>query len=524
MALTTTDFYTTFNLVPSTKLFSFKDVVDYAGQGVNPANATGVLKIVAPGGDTVYDNVDHSNPDIRPSVSLFNTTTIPLPLLGNNEVIPGEYTFTYTVRVVDNTLSSSYDVAVTKTVTYAYISPTGKINMSVNCITPLLTSNDTTNYTVNLITPTITRVHTINYPGSVAEDPIVGATKEVTTNVVYVTKGTALQYSSSCVATLSYDLTGGFYISDKVTGTGYLDVLCDSSLCDIYCALRSQYNRWFQSKGTVQTEVVERIKFDLMMNIAQLIATAITCGRDTDISGYITELKRIGNFDDCTCGDSTEPQLITGLGSNGTIVVQAGSGITVGSSTGGGVTTYTISIESSILNKINTFNNTVVAVGNGLSVSVATASDGTKTYTLTNTSLAPDSLNQIFDIRFASGSLPNISTDSTGITGTSYQAATLAADNNASAADWQANNAFFTVSAFFSGSAVAFYPEVDIIYSLKTGFSLNPYSRPYVAEIVDYDGTTFKIRITDRATGQVVTGSAVDAAYSRIKLQIKLSK
>lgn len=524
MALSTIDFNTTFDYTASPKVLGFEDTVDYSGQSVNISNATGVIKVVNPAGDTVYNNTNHSTPDINPSVSRLNTTTIPIPLMANGSVMQGEYSFTYTVRYTDNTLAQSYDVVYTKTFTLNYTSPSIDIEMEVDCILPLLSATDDTSYTVNYVTPTITRDFEIQYPGSVGIAPVTGTAQELTTSVVYVISGTPLQYSSSLTSTLSYNFGDGFYVSDEITGNAYIDVLCDSNLCDVYCALRAQYRRWQNVKGTITREHEELSKFNVMMSIAQLIASAIKCGNTDDISGYVTQLKQIGNFDDCNCGDSNgEPTLVTGLGSSSTVVVEAGSGITVATATGGGVTTYTISLTSAYLNKLNNAYNTVVSAGSGISIAVATATDGTKTYTVTNTQLQPNSLDQIFSITLASGSLPVIASESSLVTGTTLKASTLAADNDGSVSDWQVNNSFFTINDFFSSSASAYYPDVEIIYSLKTGFSLTPYARPYNVDIVSYSATEFKMRFVDTTTGQVVSGATVDAAYSTIKLKIKIN-
>ena len=513
MALTTIDFNTTFNYVPATKLFSFVDTVDYSGQSVAIANATGVIKIVAPSGTTIYNNVNHGSPDIDPSVSRTSTTTIPLPLDGNGDVMQGLYSFTYTVRVVDTTLSTSYDVALTKTVTIAYESPTVDLDMEVDCVTPILSSVDNTAYTQNLITPTITRVHKIYYPANLALSPISGTGATVSTSTFYVISGQAYQYTSTLTSTLSYSLGSGFYISDSVAGNGYLDVLCDNSLCDIYCGLRSQYNRWVAAKGNVPAQADEQRKLNLMMDLAGLAKIAIDCGKNTQVTEYVNAIKTIGNFDGgCGCDDGT-PTLVTGLGSAGTIVVQAGSGATVTSTTGGNTTTYTVSMEASLLTKLNDAYNSVVAVGSGLSVAVTTATDGTKTYTVTNTQLQPNIVEHIISIDFASGSLPVFTTDSYKTYGTNLQGVTLTALSNASASAFQTNPAFFTVSGFFVGTATAYYPEVEMIYSLKTGFSLNPYSRPYIPEIISTSASTFAIRFTHRTTGQAVSGSTVNSAY-----------
>jgi hypothetical protein len=78
MALTTVSFQTTFQYDQSPKTFKFVDDTDYAGQSVPLANVTGVFKIVDPLGNTIYNNTNHSAPDINPAVSLINSITIAL--------------------------------------------------------------------------------------------------------------------------------------------------------------------------------------------------------------------------------------------------------------------------------------------------------------------------------------------------------------------------------------------------------------------------------------------------------------
>lgn len=525
MALTTVDFKTTFNYVPATKVFLFEDTVNYSGQSVNINNAVGVIKVVAPNGATVYNNTNFGSPDINPGTSRLNTTTIPIPLMGDGTVMQGEYTFTYKVRYTDGTLASAYEVSSTKYITIDYSSPEVSLGMSYSCTTPIISSVDNTSYTKNLVTPTITRLHKIYYPASLSLSPISGTGATVSTSTFYAVANQSIQYSATLTSTLSYNLGNDFYISDSVAGNGYIDVLCDNSLCSIYCALRAQYNRWQNLKGTGQRETEEKAKFYSMMSIAQLAGIAIDCGKSSQVEGYVDQIKAIGNFnDDCSCGDSSEPTLVVGLGSAGTIVVDAGSGISVSAATGGSSTTYTVALESSLLTKLNASYNSVVSAGNGISIAVATAADGTKTYTVTNTftQTQPNSVDSIKTITLASGALPVIASESAKTYGTTLQDVTLEANYDTSVSSWQNNPAFFTISNFFTGASANFYPSVDIIYSLKTGFSLNPYTRPYVAEIINYDATTIQFRLTHRATGAAVTGFGLDSQYSSLKILIKI--
>lgn len=147
MALSSVDFHLNFSLNSSTKKFVITDITDYASQSVAEAAANGVIKIIAPSG-VVYNNTNFLSPDVDVDVSRINSTTIPIPLLtGTTTPEPGVYTVVYTVNDGVNTVSS------TKTFTYSYSSPTVKLGTTVDCLSPLLTSTDSTDYTVNSIVP-----------------------------------------------------------------------------------------------------------------------------------------------------------------------------------------------------------------------------------------------------------------------------------------------------------------------------------------------------------------------------------
>lgn len=519
MALTAVDFTTTFNYVPSTKVFKFEDTTDYAGAGVSASDYEGLIKVVDPDGLTIYNNTNWASPDIEPGTSVYNTTTIPLPLDGDGEVKQGSYTFTYTVSD-DNgstTLTKSY------TYTFAYDAVEIAITPSVNYNTPLLKGTDSTSYTVNAITPTITRAWTLTYPSVLGISPVTGTGSTVTTGTFYTTSSGAYQYTFTLISTLSYDMGSGLYVSDEISGTDYIDVSSDASLCQLYCGLRSSYTRWQANKMTNPANATKYLnEFMAVMSISTLLQAAYDCGKTEDASGYVAMIKAIGNFDDCSC-DGDEPVLVTGLGGGGTTVVAAGTGLSLATDVSGTTTTYTLSLSAANIALLASLYNTEVTAGTGMRVTSATVGN-TKTFTISTTIVEVQELVEYATITLSSGSLPVISYGNSKTYGGYLQAATVANANNSSAAVWQANNNYFTVSGFFTGGTYNYYPQVSIVSATPTrtvGSGVESYGRPLEVEIIETSATSFKFRFANKS-GNPMTGNLVDSAMASITLLIKI--
>ncbi len=205
MALTSCDFETYFQYDQSPKTFQFKDITNYASQGVGLNEVTGVFEITDPANNLIYNNTDFTDPDIDPDVILTSVKTILLPLDANGNVLQGDYIIKYTVRGSSGSIDPAVDVDKTYTHTLTYDSPTISLNLTANCIQPLLQSTDTTNYTSGITTPTIVRDHEIHYPAALNKADVTGTGVSLETNVIYTLKGTALTHSSSLTSTLTYD-------------------------------------------------------------------------------------------------------------------------------------------------------------------------------------------------------------------------------------------------------------------------------------------------------------------------------
>ena len=355
------------------------DTTDYAGQGITAPDApAGIITASGPAG-IFYNNTNFGAPDVpAPLTSPTSTITIPLPLDQNNNLLQGDYSVTYTVRVADLTQASD---TTDKTINYA--DPVANVVMSVDLGAPLLTSDDQTGYTVDLITPSITRNHDIFYPASFNRDPIEGTAKIVTTNVILVVANQTVAYTSTLVSDLTYDYGDGITLTSQITGNGQLDITGNADICEVYCCLNAAYDRYLeQSVSDTRRAQETREQLELATSLTFLLFAAIRCGKTEDINGYVEQIRSVLSCtDDCECGD--EPQLVVGVnGSTGTVTVVAGSGISVSSTSGGGTTEYTVSMEAALLSKLNSLFNTTAVAGTNITITSTTSAEGNIEYTI----------------------------------------------------------------------------------------------------------------------------------------------
>lgn len=98
---------TRFVLNVSPKTIKFEDITDYASQSVNPSDVVGCVTFTGPSG-VFYNNTNFAAPDIILPVS--PDVSRNLPLNAQNNVIQGNYTVEYRIRI-----SNNYTVNVTDT-------------------------------------------------------------------------------------------------------------------------------------------------------------------------------------------------------------------------------------------------------------------------------------------------------------------------------------------------------------------------------------------------------------------------
>jgi len=522
MALITVDFETTFQFgAGPPKTFQFKDTTDYAGQGVNLADVTGVLKIIAPDTTTIYNNVTHGTPDIDPDISLLSVIQIDLPLLGGGGVQQGNYTITYTV---EDTFGAPFTVDNTKILDLAYVSPTVDLDMTVNCSTPILTSTDNTPYTVGGVTPVIIRDHQILYPASTQTAPVVGTSAILSTNVFFTIANQDLQHSSSLVSTLTYTFAVDFIVTDSISGNGFIDVNCDAQLCDIYCCLTAQYTRYLDARSAnrIQAELEFR-KWDEMVGLAHQISIAQECGKGDDISAFVSRLLKLGNCEPgCGCDDG-EPQLVVGLGGSGgglVVVDSGGTPVIVTPVINGNTTTYTVSLAASFVSKVNDSFNSTVSAGANVVITTTIDANGNKDFKVDFTSnvTEPEILTFLVDIVLEDGVLPVVNVTKVSVSGDAFgNAPTVVNKVTTSVSGFLSQSTAFKIDAIWDNQlALQFKPDIHIIdkdFAAASGAPATIY-----LEMFDNNNTNISFRFLDR-NGNNAPGNVI-SLFTNIQLQV----
>lgn len=531
MALTTVDLSSTFQYNQSPKRFKFEDTTDYTGQSVALADVTGVFTSITGPNGLIYSNTNHGSPDIDPDVSLINTS-INLPLDASGNVLEGTYTVVYEVQ---DTSGTPFTVSTTKTHTLSYTAPTVNLSLTVDIIAPLLTSTDNTNYTVNLINPTIVRDHDIFYPAALEVAPIEGTTKQVTTDVIYVVANKDLQYSSRLTADITYDLdtVNDWHIEDQISGEQYLDVNADGQICDVYCCIRKQWNRYLNEKAVGNELLAKQYLQDwiVMIGLSKLISDALVCGKTEDISAYSSKILEIGNCEPgCSC-EGDEPQLVTGLsggGSQDTIVVAAGNGVTVSSASGGGITTYTVSMNGTLFAKLNASYNTTITAGTGISVLDSGIISDIRNYQISSTASIVEKLDAIVTLTLPSGGLPTFAIDNFSRKGSSFQDITQVNPNefivnkNPILADYDSFSNAFTI-ANFTPSTIDYYPECNLIQSVLTNGVSEDFDVDGIqVQIIAKNADDFDIRFVDGSL-QPIIGRVLSEMLDSITIVVKIN-
>lgn len=372
-SITSVNFTAELRLNDTTPQLVLTDTTDYGAQSIMPADdPNGIITANGPAG-MFYNNTNFGAPDLPdPLTTTTNSITIPLPLDGNGNLLKGNYSVTYTVRVTDLTQASL--TSPVKNINYE--KPTASVVMSVDLGAPLLTTDDQTGYTIDTIQPTITRDHDLFYPASFNRPSVQGTAKVVTTNVILVTPGQTVAYTSTLAATTSYDYGDGITLTDLVNGQGQLDIVGNQNICQVYCCLNAAFDRYIaESRSNSRRAIEVREQWEQATAAAVNLDYAIRCGKTTDANEIIQEIRRVLDCDDdCDCGD--EPQLVVGMSSAaGSVTVVAGSGITVTSTMGGGTTEYTVSMDAALLSKLNVLRNAIVVAGTNVTVTSVTVGD-----------------------------------------------------------------------------------------------------------------------------------------------------
>lgn len=440
------DFTIKFDQTNDPANFSLEDTTDYVGDSIALEDVRGCFTNVEdPLGNIIHANTDFSSPDIEPASSLIYTG-IDIPTDVNDDILEGEYEFTYGIKV-DKPITAVNTGAKRFTIAGDWVT---EISASTSIVVVRSTGNDGT-YTISTVTlngsnteivvtevvPNATadgsiqyssqavysQTNTVTYNDVIAVIDIdveydcfcgsltstdatsYGSTATILSRTHTVVYPAALEHadvtSSSAVITISpiytktwttiiettveYAISGGT-IEVTITGSKDTVVDCDLSLCDISCGVIALENRYTNAQTT--NPVLAKTYFEQLTRIFQLVSEfkmQQECGQNDKASETLGKIRTAGDFTaDCGCDDSDEPQQIVPLcGSAATSsIVTAGTGISV-SASGSGTITYQVSLSQAYLNIIAALAPVNVVAGTGISV-VKTTPGGVDTYTITN--------------------------------------------------------------------------------------------------------------------------------------------
>lgn len=476
MAITSIDFSVNFLNDKTTSFLKVTDVTDYALQGVTTSNVKGLIKVVSPSG-TTYDNINFASPDLDLSTSRISDD-ISLPVyVGTNNIVKGDYHITLTVTddagVTQFTRTKSYNFNLDK--------PTADLTIDVDCVSPLLTSTDSTAYnllgtnpinsavivavstvdntvsfsgnvvglfkvtqlvnisgssnndgayTIDSITydkttdRTIiefdealtdntvngivyTKEHKIFFPSVLSLNPIVGFTNILSTSTFYTGN-----QEFSVKGYYYYTQTNGFSVTFYLEKTLSKDITCDIQLCDIYCCISKTLNSYLQYKGNNDV-LANNYKnaYILANSYLSSLQTQLKCGNSTNVDKILAEIQAVtGCTSDCSCEEGGNV-LIQGLGATSNVdVVSASNQLKVVSTVSGNTTTFTLSLDASLVNALQ--NIVTVTLENSATIEVNEVFDisGNKTYTpAIKSGVVPDVVEQmsfLLEVRYRGATAP----------------------------------------------------------------------------------------------------------------------
>lgn len=382
---------TRFQLDNTPENFKITDNTDYASESIATTDVTGILSITDPNGNKIHEG-SFSSPDIDLDVSDF-IDTIQLPKDSNGDILIGNYTITYTSRVVGAVQPGDYSN--TFVYKYCYEPVDVDILMEVDLICAKIKSTDNTSYPSE--TTSSVRTHTI-FPPSALDDTTWPDQLVATAVNTYSKDGeiTTDTWTAKVSTVLELTYTDGLIVDVTVVGSAERDVKDDINICNLQCNMRALVERYYNALGT-NTANSKRI-FDEQLapaiTGAFMYNSNISCGNFGKAEEYYQDvLKYTGSQPDCQCSDSSTPQIIkatcTGGGGGGnTYVVDAcgtNNALVVTSNTIGSETTYTVCFNQSLFDKLSALTETNIVSSDGSIVIGTTVNGYNKEYDLSRT-------------------------------------------------------------------------------------------------------------------------------------------
>lgn len=409
---------TRFQLNNTPQNFRIQDTTDYASESISTSDVVGALKILDPNGNIVHETLlplFDIDVDVQDYID-----SILLPKDSNDDVLQGNYTIIYTIRVSGAVQAGDYS----ETFVYKFCYEEIKldIDLTVDLINAKLTSTDNTSYPQEVTNSS--RTHTVYPPEGLNPSDWPAQTVSTKANI-YSKDGNKIAtktWTGKVVNILELTYSDNLIVDVTVTGDSEREIKDDINICNLQCNMRALVERYYNALGTdtVNADLIYKDQLAPSLAAAFMYTSNISCGNFDKAEEYYQDvLKFTGSQPDCQCSDSTEPQIITasgggGGGTGGTYIVAAcneNNALSVTSNTIGDTTTYTICFNQSLYNKLSTLTETNV-ISSDSSIDVTSSLNGyIKEYDIkVSTSLAvPSVFSGIIDINLNGSSLPTTS-------------------------------------------------------------------------------------------------------------------
>jgi hypothetical protein len=336
----------------------FDDTTNYTALGWNVNDVVGWFDISFPNGN------GYTGSQLNPDILIGNGTNdvIPIPQDANGNWLQGTYTFTLNLY---NNNPLVLDPSRTVTITYKYCPPfnfrladEGSISSTTDCFQYRLNVLDKTNYG----TPTTKTQLITLYP----PQPLIDASlaSEVTSNsssLLYV-----FGYTGTYVATIDTLLTyveGNVTVTGRVTADKEISVQCSLNICNLIACYNDKLRKLTAqiARGGYLESVDNALKTDMLLASFYLLAYKenAACGNYNVATDDYNKLAKVLNCD-CNCGDenniSDDIRLVNPNFNTNVAQIYAAIGqgnIIVTTNTVGTTTTFTISINQTLINLIN---------------------------------------------------------------------------------------------------------------------------------------------------------------------------
>jgi len=358
---------TRFQLNNTPQNFRIQDTTDYASESISTSDVVGALKILDPNGNIVHETLlplFDIDVDVQDYID-----SILLPKDSNDDVLQGNYTIIYTIRVSGAVQAGDYS----ETFVYKFCYEEIKldIDLTVDLINAKLTSTDNTSYPQEVTNSS--RTHTVYPPEGLNPSDWPAQTVSTKANI-YSKDGNKIAtktWTGKVINVLELTYSDNLIVDVTVTGDSEREIKDDINICNLQCNMRALVERYYKALGTdtVNADLIYKDQLAPSLAAAFMYTSNISCGNFDKAEEYYQDvLKFTGSQPDCQCSDSTEPQIITasgggGGGTGGTYIVAAcneNNALSVTSNTIGDTTTYTICFNQSLYNKLSTLTETNV--------------------------------------------------------------------------------------------------------------------------------------------------------------------